>query len=103
MDNRFGLDVQYFEKTVRREMAAIANQTPSDLARVFARLSRASDKNVLLESEFSKPLLDRIQELESLLDKVIASDDDINIDCGEIGIPESLRNQIIEALTEDKE
>lgn len=66
-----------------------------------------SDQDIMSEFvELNKAYIargDRIQELESLLRDVILSDDDINIDCGEIGIPESLRNKIVEALTEDKE
>ncbi|WP_045861835.1 hypothetical protein [Teredinibacter purpureus] len=51
--NEFGLDVHYFEKTVAREMAAIKHQTPNDLARVFARLSKTADAKVMREPEFT--------------------------------------------------
>jgi hypothetical protein len=64
MDNRYGVDVKYFEKTVKREMAGLKDQTPSDLARVFARLSRTSDRSVVLEPEFAKKHIDRIEALE---------------------------------------
>lgn len=52
MTNQWGLDVQYFERLIKRELSDIRNQTPSDLARVFARMSRTADKDVMFESEF---------------------------------------------------
>ena len=68
MNNRYGVDVKYFQKTVEREMAGIENQTPSDLARVFARLSRTSDPDVMLEPEFANKHLKRIEELEGAIE-----------------------------------
>jgi len=52
--NQFGLDVDYFVRLCKREFSpeAIANQTPSDLARALARASRTADPQVMHEPEF---------------------------------------------------
>lgn len=52
--NRYGLDVDYFRKTINRELnKPLINFRPDELARVFARLSMAADPSVLLEKEFT--------------------------------------------------
>ena len=52
--NRYGLDVAYFRKTINRELNHdISNYTPSELARVLARLSRTADSKVMFEPEFA--------------------------------------------------
>ena len=52
MTNEYGLDVDYFERLIKRELSDIRNQTPSDLARVFARMSVTADSSVIFEEEF---------------------------------------------------
>lgn len=52
--NRYGVDVAYFRNVINRELnRSLINFRPSELARVFARLSRTADSSVLLESEFN--------------------------------------------------
>jgi len=51
--NRYGLDVAYFRNVINRELnRSLMDFKPSELARVFARLSRSADDSVLLENEF---------------------------------------------------
>lgn len=52
MTNEYGLDVSYFQKIIKRELLDIRRQTPSDLARVLARMSRTADPSVMFEPEF---------------------------------------------------
>ncbi|MBG4448676.1 hypothetical protein I5F71_03050 [Pseudomonas aeruginosa] len=54
-NNLFGLDVDYFHRWIERELnpQSVGNQKPADLARVFARMAKAADANVLLEAEFN--------------------------------------------------
>ena len=54
MTNEYGLDVHYFEKVIKRELSDIGRQRPSDLARVFARLSVTADRSVIFEDEFQR-------------------------------------------------
>jgi len=51
--NRYGVDVAYFRNVINRELnRSLMDFKPSELARVFARLSRTADSKVLLEKEF---------------------------------------------------
>jgi hypothetical protein len=52
--NRYGVDVSYFLNLINRELnRPLADHTPSELARVCARIAKAADSDVLLEPEFS--------------------------------------------------
>ena len=54
MTNEYGLDVDYFERLIKRELSDIRSQTPNDLARVFARMSKTADESVIFfEDEFN--------------------------------------------------
>ena len=51
--NRYGLDVSYFRKLINRELnRGLSDFKPDELARVFARMSKAADSEVLKEREF---------------------------------------------------
>lgn len=52
--NAFGLDVDYFNRLFKRELApaVVANQTPADLARVLMRAARTACPGVIREEEF---------------------------------------------------
>jgi hypothetical protein len=53
MDNQFGLDVQYFEKWIKRSFEnGLGNWTPSELARELSRMAKAADHKVMSEKEF---------------------------------------------------
>jgi hypothetical protein len=66
--NRYGVDVAYFRKTINRELnRSLRDFRPSELARVFARLSRTADEKVMHEPEFA--LSAEAEEGESQLDK----------------------------------
>ena len=54
MENAFGLDVDYFNRLFKRELApsVVANQTPEDLARVLMRAARTACPGVIREEEF---------------------------------------------------
>ena len=55
MDNRYGLDNQYFEKWIDRvRQHGFSNWRPHELARELARMSKAADENVMHEPEFAK-------------------------------------------------
>lgn len=58
MNNAFGLDADYFQRLCKREFNddVIRSQTPSDLARAFARASRTADASVMNEPEFTREL-----------------------------------------------
>lgn len=52
--NRYGLDVAYFRNAINRELnRPLVDFKPDELARVFARLSRAADSSVMHEPEFA--------------------------------------------------
>ena len=52
--NRYGVDVAYFRKTINRELnRPLTDFRPDELARMFARLSKAADESVLREPEFN--------------------------------------------------
>lgn len=55
--NRFGLDMAYFRNLINRELNShsLDNYKPSELARVFARMAAAADRDVLREPEFGRP------------------------------------------------
>ena len=53
MINRYGLDTGYFEDLIKRELSNLENFTPSEFARVCARMAAAADSSVLDEEEFS--------------------------------------------------
>ena len=51
--NRYGVDVSYFRNLINRELnRPLENYTPDELARVFARLSKTADPDVMNEPEF---------------------------------------------------
>jgi hypothetical protein len=51
--NRYGVDVSYFRKTINRELnRPLSDFRPDELARVFARLSKTADPDVMSEPEF---------------------------------------------------
>jgi hypothetical protein len=51
--NRYGVDVSYFRKTINRELnRPLSDFRPDELARVFARLSKTADPEVMNEPEF---------------------------------------------------
>ena len=51
--NRYGLDVSYFRNLINRELnRGLSDFKPHELARVFARMSKAADSDVLKEREF---------------------------------------------------
>ncbi len=55
--NRYGVDVSYFRNAINRELnRGLSDFKPSELARVFARLSVTADSSVILEAEFIKAL-----------------------------------------------
>tara|TARA_R110000772_G_C13310322_1_gene440475 strand:+ start:49380 stop:49934 length:555 start_codon:yes stop_codon:yes gene_type:complete len=53
MINRYGLDTSYFEDLIKRELSNLENFTPSEFARVCARMAATADSSVLDEEEFS--------------------------------------------------
>ena len=67
MNNRYGLDVSYFEKWISRALRDISNYKPSELARELARMSRTADSEVMKEPEFSDndKLTERVKVLEA--------------------------------------
>ncbi len=51
--NQYGVDIGYFRNTINRELnRSLSNFKPEELARVFARMALAADKEVLMEPEF---------------------------------------------------
>ena len=51
--NRYGLDVSYFRNLINRELnRGLSDFKPDEIARVFARMSKAADSDVLKEREF---------------------------------------------------
>lgn len=51
--NRYGVDMSYFSNAINRDLnRGLRDYTPDELARVFARLSRAADPSVMHEDEF---------------------------------------------------
>lgn len=59
-ENRFGLDMQYFHLWFDRSLYHLNNYKPTELARELARMSRAADRNVLLEKEFTGVNLEKL-------------------------------------------
>lgn len=54
MNNRYGLDDQYFRKWMKRVLASgLEHYTPQELARELARMSKAAAPEVMHEPEFS--------------------------------------------------
>jgi hypothetical protein len=53
MTNRYGVDVDYFEKWIKRSLSDLSNYKPDELARELARMARTADSEVLREPEFS--------------------------------------------------
>jgi len=51
--NRYGVDTTYFERWFDRALKDLSNYRPDELARELARMSRAADKEVVKENEFS--------------------------------------------------
>ena len=87
MTNEYGLDVSYFQRTNARELndKSIRCQTPSDLARVYARLSRTADDSVMLEDEFAgKVIKAQAQEIDMLRLQKKARDNDLSRQAQEI-------------------
>jgi hypothetical protein len=52
MDNRFGVDMDYFINKMASIMGDLENYTPKELARALARLANTASSEVLQESEF---------------------------------------------------
>ena len=50
--NRYGVDVDYFYKIIKRELTDLSSHTPDELARVLARMSVTADSGVFKEPEF---------------------------------------------------
>lgn len=54
MNNRYGLDDQYFRKWMKRVLASgLEHYTPQELARELARMSKAAAPEVMHEPEFT--------------------------------------------------
>lgn len=53
MRNRHGLDVDYFRRKLLRLVRDLEQLTPSELARICVRLSRAADAAVLAQAEYA--------------------------------------------------
>lgn len=53
MKNRYGVDVGYFEKWIKRSLSDLSNYKPDELARELARMARTADSEVLKEDEFN--------------------------------------------------
>lgn len=73
-NNAYGLDVDYFQRLCKREFTddVIRSQTPSDLARAFARASRTADASVMNEPEFTRELSAEVERLRQVLGKIKA-------------------------------
>lgn len=74
MDNAYGLDADYFIRLCKREFNddVIGSQTPSDLARAFARASRTADASVMNEPEFTRELSAEVERLRDALESSLA-------------------------------
>jgi hypothetical protein len=55
MRNRHGLDVDYFRRKLLRLVRDLEQLTPSELAWICVRLSRAADAAVLAQAEYAGP------------------------------------------------
>lgn len=54
MNNRYGLDDQYFKLWMKRIInSGLEHYTPQELARELARMSKAADPKVMHEPEFA--------------------------------------------------
>jgi len=70
MENRYGVDVTYFEAwndRIFNSESGLTNYKPDELARELARMSRTADSEVLKEPEFNDRLFN-----QSELDQRIA-------------------------------
>ncbi len=54
MNNRYGLDTDYFIRKMERIIRDMENYKPDEFAREMARMSRTADDKVLLEPEFAR-------------------------------------------------
>lgn len=66
--NRYGLDMAYFRNVINRELnRPLVDYRPHELARIFARLSRTADSDVMFEPEFQpqQPVQASDRELEA--------------------------------------
>ena len=52
MENRYGVDVDYFINKMASIMGELENHTPKELARSLARLASTASSEVLQEAEF---------------------------------------------------
>lgn len=56
--NRYGVDISYFRRTINRELNRdLSCFRPDELARVLARLSVTADSQVISEEEFQRRIL----------------------------------------------
>lgn len=77
MYNKYGLDYTYFEQWVERILnsGGFKNYRPHQCAREFARMSKAADKAVLLEPEFTSALHERLRIAEAERDALKAENE----------------------------
>lgn len=55
MNNRHGLDMDYFRRKLLRLVRDLEQLSPSDLARGCARLSRQADAVARAQAEYARP------------------------------------------------
>lgn len=55
MNNRHGLDVDYFRRKLLRLVRDLDRLSPATVARICARLSRAADKAVSAQADSARP------------------------------------------------
>jgi len=65
VNNKYGLDCDYFEKKLKLIVRDACNYTPAEMARELARISISADSNVIFtEKEFNQKLtVDKIEEI----------------------------------------
>jgi len=71
MENRYGVDVTYFEvwnDRIFNSESGLTNYKPDELARELARMSRTADSEVLKEPEFNDRLFNQ-SELDQRIEQ----------------------------------
>lgn len=62
MKNEWGLDTGYFRRYFELMVRDVNNYTPDEMARSLARMSVVADEKVLLESEFTTEINQRLNK-----------------------------------------
>lgn len=63
--NRYGLDIDYFSKLIKRELSDLSNLRGDEFARICARMAKTANSGVLNEQEFKVECEPQEQEWEN--------------------------------------